>query len=111
MASCKRLLRFSKGTGALIVGCQTGSRGEESRYDVQGTTKGRASEGKTEDTAPFKHNAASMERMWKVVGEELGIKLDVRAAWGPWKAWGTEETRCAFLGEDVGVVEFTVKVL
>ena len=111
IAACKRLLRFSVGTGALIAGCQTGSKGEESTYDMQTITKGRATEGRTEDTKPFKHNASSMERMWKAVGEELGLELEVSAMCGGWKQYGCEETRCQFMGDDVGVLEFTVKVL
>jgi SAM-dependent methyltransferase len=105
--ACKRLIQFSKGSGALIAGCGVGSSMEdiEGELDTEAITKG-----KYKGQGTLKHNVASMERMWNVVGEDLGIKLDVSVNWKSFEDYGCQEGRCVYLGEGMGVLGFTVKL-
>jgi hypothetical protein len=72
IAACKRLVRFTKGSGSLVVGYQVGGREEEGVLDIHEISKGKAEKGGVE-ASPFKHNAQSLESMWRCVGEELGL--------------------------------------
>lgn len=60
--------------GAWIVGTQTGSHlGKEFPFQVN-------KEGESEDGSSFfMHNAETYEKLWKQVGEEMGISLSVTA--------------------------------
>ncbi|KAF2703278.1 hypothetical protein K504DRAFT_451787 [Pleomassaria siparia CBS 279.74] len=106
IAECKRLVQFSKGAGSLIVGCGVGRKGDEEGIKMQERT-----EGKFTGTEPFKHNAASTEKMWRAVGSELGMKLKASAKWSTWEDFGCQKGRCDFMGPDMGVVEFTVELV
>jgi hypothetical protein len=111
IAACRRRVRFAKGPGSLIVGCQVGSRAAEGDLDMHAVTKGVAVEGRIAETQPFKHNAESMRRMWKRVAEELDIVLVVSATWTEWTDFGCKAERCRVMGNDMGVLERTVKLL
>jgi hypothetical protein len=108
--ACKRFVRFTKGSGSLVVGCQVGGREKEGVLDMHEISKGKAEKGGVE-ASPFKHNAQSLERMWRCVGEELGVKLEVSARWREWGDFGCEEERYRLMGSDMGVLEWTVKLL
>jgi hypothetical protein len=73
--ACKRFVRLTRGAGSLVMGCQVVSRYEGDGLDMREITKGKAEV----ETRLFKHNVRSIERMWRCVGEELGIALEVSA--------------------------------
>lgn len=103
--ACKRLVRYAKGPGSLIVGAGVGSNKEDGESNMQRLT---GQKGKND---PYKQNKESMERLWRVVGEELGVELGVQAVWRKWEEFGCEPERCKVMGPDMGVLEFTVRLL
>ncbi|KAF2653071.1 hypothetical protein K491DRAFT_695050 [Lophiostoma macrostomum CBS 122681] len=118
--ACKRLCRFLKTgddgkgkRGSLLVGCITGSKGVEGLVDVGRLGKGGAGGGDGEQDVkkPVRHSVESLKRLWEGVAEELGWDVEVRVAWRTWEEYGTDPQRCAFMGSDVGVLEWEVRVL
>lgn len=104
--ACQRLVQYSTGPGALIIGAIVGSSKTEGTADMKGLTKGRS-------TGPeaFKHNATSLERLWKEVGNTLNLNLRVTTNWKSWNAWGCDEERCKIMGDAYGVLEWTTTIL
>lgn len=104
--ACKRLLRYSVGSGAMIIGAIAGVSEKGATADMQ-----RLSQGRLTGEEPFQHSAESLARLWNEVGQDLALPLRVAAAWRPWSSWGCDEERCKYLGPDFGVLEWTVYVL
>lgn len=108
VAACKRLVRFTCGPGAIIAGAQVGSKESQGKINLHGMAGRKELE---DDKQAVRHSCESMRRMWEAVGEELGTKLEVEASWKGWRDFGCEEERCKFMGADMGVLEFTVRLL
>jgi SAM-dependent methyltransferase len=106
MRACKRLLRYSVGSGAMIIGAIAGVSENGAAADMQ-----RLSQGRLVGDEPFQHSAESLERLWAEVGRDLALPLRVTTAWKPWSSWGCDEERCSYLGPDFGILEWTVYVL
>jgi len=104
--ACKRLLRYSVGSGAMIIGAIVGTSEKGAAADIR-----RMSQGRLVGEEPFQHSAESLERLWTDVGRDLAMHLRVTTAWRPWSSWGCDEERCKYLGPDFGVLEWTVHVL
>jgi hypothetical protein len=108
VAACKRLVRFTRGSGCVIAGAQVGSKEAQGKINLYGLA-GR--KGVEEDEQPVRHSSESIKRMWEAVGEEMGIKMEVEASWKAWGEFGCQEEVCRFMGEGMGVVEFTVRLI
>lgn len=102
--ACKRLVKYSVGSRAMIIGAIVGSSGDEGSADLEGLTKGR-----TAGAGPFKHNAKSLDRLWKEVSHSSNLDLRVATTWKPWRDWGCDD-RCKVMGAEYGVLEWTVHV-
>lgn len=106
MRACKRLLQYSIGPGAIIIGAIVGVSDNGEKADMQ-----RLAQGRQIGEEPFQHSAGSLERLRGEVGRDLAIRLRVTTAWKPWSSWGCDEERCKYLGPGLGVLEWTVYVL
>lgn len=107
VVACKRLLRYTKGRGSFVFGCLAGSCKAAGDIEMERMTGG----GVKRAEEPFKHDKESFERLWGVVGEEVGMGLEVEVRWTEWGDWGCEVERARFMGEDMGVLEFTVRIV
>lgn len=108
ITACKRLLRYSNGPGSIILGCIAGSLTSSGLVDVSKLTGGKMV---MAGDPPYRHNAESMKRLWNEVGNSLGIKLEAQAGLKTWEEFGIEQERGNTVGENMGVLEFTVRPL
>ena len=78
--------------GGLVVGCQIGNV-----------------EGKKIYGGTWRHDLASMKRLWKVIGEETGTAWRTQAWLRSWKEMGWDEKDQKWLVEGARVIEFVVE--
>lgn len=104
--ACKRMIQYTKGPGSFIFGCIVGSSQDEGPVEMEKMTKV-----KTDGTKPFRHNASSMKRLWMEVAEGVGLKIEVEAKVGKWEDYGCDPERCKVMGPDVGILDYSVKIL
>ncbi|KAB8262627.1 hypothetical protein BDV32DRAFT_147175 [Aspergillus pseudonomiae] len=76
-----KLLKRQK--GSLIVGRQHGSTtAKEVQNYLYKPTKENEANGRL--ATFFNHDAESFQRLWDEIGEETGLKFEVRTEWGTW---------------------------
>lgn len=99
--ACKRLLRFTSGSGALVIGILIG-------HPEAGEVQMPGGDGKVR---PWRNNVESLREIWEETGREAEVEVKVEVEWKEWEEMGCERERCLVMGEGTGALEFTVFVL
>ena len=94
--AAKRIVSFSRGPGALVVGHQIGNvRGGEIMMKAIGV-------------AVWRHDPATFERMWEEVGRATKTEWKVEARLLTWEDMGWDPKDQAFMEEGDRVIDFVV---
>ena len=92
----KRLVAFTRGVGSVIVGVQIGN------------INAGESISRTFQVPQYRHNPASMARMWDQVGAETGTKWETQAWLRTWEDMGWDRKNHTWQEDTARVIEFVV---
>lgn len=94
LSTAKRLVRFSSGKDAIVIGHQVGNL--------------EAQEIELMNTMTYRHTPDSWANMWKEVGEETGTKWESQARLLTWEDIGWDAEDVAWMEPGARVLDFVV---